>query len=66
MGINNKGDIVGYYFDNRDLAKGFILSNGNYTTIDDPLGVLGTLPSVSTTRMRSSDSITTVSIADVS
>jgi hypothetical protein len=42
MGINNKGNIVGYYFDNRDLAKGFILSNGNYTTIDDPLGVGGT------------------------
>ena len=43
MGINDKGNIVGYYyFDNSDRAKGFILSNGNYTTIDDPLGVGGT------------------------
>ena len=42
MGINNKGNIVGYYFDNSDRAKGFIFSNGNYTTIDDPLGVGGT------------------------
>ena len=30
MGINNKGNIVGYYyFDNSDRAKGFIFSNGN-------------------------------------
>jgi probable HAF family extracellular repeat protein len=43
MGINNKGNIVGYYyFENSDRAKGFIYSNGNYTTLDDPLGVLGT------------------------
>jgi len=43
VGINNKGSIVGYYyFDNSDRAKGFIFSNGNYTTIDDPLGVGGT------------------------
>jgi probable HAF family extracellular repeat protein len=43
MGVNNKGNIVGYYyFDNSDRAKGFILSNGNYTTLDDPLGVGGT------------------------
>ena len=43
MGINDKGNIVGYYyFDNSDRAKGFIFSNGNYTTIDDPLGVGGT------------------------
>jgi probable HAF family extracellular repeat protein len=43
MGINNKGNIVGYYyFDNSDRAKGFIFSNGNYTTLDDPLGANGT------------------------
>jgi hypothetical protein len=43
MGINNKGNIVGYYyFDNSDRAKGFIFSNGSYTTLDDPVGVGGT------------------------
>ena len=42
MGINNKGNIVGYYFDNSDRGKGFIFSNGIYTTLDDPLGINGT------------------------
>jgi hypothetical protein len=37
-----RGKIVGYYFDNSDHGKGIIFSNGNYSTLDDPLGVNGT------------------------
>jgi probable HAF family extracellular repeat protein len=37
-GINDKGQIVGYYFDNRHNEHGFLYSGGVYTTIDDPLG----------------------------
>jgi probable HAF family extracellular repeat protein len=36
--INNVGQIVGYYFDSSSDAHGFVLNNGTYTTVDDPLG----------------------------
>ena len=38
-GINNAGQIVGYYYDASDIAHGFIYSNGSYTTLNDPLGI---------------------------
>jgi probable HAF family extracellular repeat protein len=40
-GINNTGQIIGWYTPGPDLSSGsphgFIYSNGNYTTVDDPL-----------------------------
>jgi probable HAF family extracellular repeat protein len=42
VGINNAGQIVGYYNDSAGLAHGFLFSNGNYTTLDDPLATGGT------------------------
>jgi probable HAF family extracellular repeat protein len=41
-GINNEGDIVGYYNDSSGMSHGFLRHQGQYTTIDDPLGVGGT------------------------
>jgi probable HAF family extracellular repeat protein len=41
-GINNSGQIVGYYYDSTGLAHGFIDTGGSFTTIDDSLGVEGT------------------------
>jgi probable HAF family extracellular repeat protein len=35
--INNAGQIVGYYYSSSH-AHGFVLNNGTYTTLDDPLG----------------------------
>src|SRR5262249_47446757 len=32
-GINDSGDVVGTYYDSTNIAHGFILSNGVYTTI---------------------------------
>jgi probable HAF family extracellular repeat protein len=37
-GINDKGDIVGWYEDSNGLQHGFLLSGGTATTIDDPNG----------------------------
>jgi probable HAF family extracellular repeat protein len=37
-GINNKGDIVGWYEDANGLQHGFLLSGGVATTIDNPNG----------------------------
>jgi probable HAF family extracellular repeat protein len=39
LGINNAGQIVGYYSDAMGFTHGFVYSNGTYTTLDDPLGV---------------------------
>jgi hypothetical protein len=41
-GIDNSGDIVGYYWDAHAVAHGFLYQKGHYTTIDDPLGTNGT------------------------
>jgi probable HAF family extracellular repeat protein len=41
-GINNSGDIIGYYWDAHQVAHGFLYEKGHYTTIDDPLAVNGT------------------------
>jgi probable HAF family extracellular repeat protein len=35
-GINNAGDIVGYFVDGQGNIHGFLYVNGTYTTIDDP------------------------------
>jgi probable HAF family extracellular repeat protein len=43
-GINNAGQIVGYYFGpgGSGLVSGFLYHGGTFTTIDDPLGIDGT------------------------
>ncbi len=43
-GVNNNGTIIGYYLDSQSNAHGFSLSNGEYTSIDDPDGT-NTIPS---------------------
>ncbi len=35
-GINNLGQIVGFYADNSGDLHGFLYSNGHYTTLNDP------------------------------
>ena len=41
-GINDTGQIVGYYQDAIGTKHGFFYSNGNYVTVDDPAGTAGT------------------------
>jgi probable HAF family extracellular repeat protein len=43
FGINASGQIVGYYIDTSSALHGFLLSGGHYTTLDDPVGVQGTV-----------------------
>ena len=38
MGINNSGQIVGYYVDASGANHGFVLSGGIYTALNDPIG----------------------------
>ena len=42
-GINNLGQIVGYYLDSNNFQHGYLYSNGTYLTLDDPLGSHGTV-----------------------
>ena len=42
LGINNKGQIVGVYYDSSDIPHGFLYSHGHYKTLNDPLGTEGT------------------------
>ena len=42
QGINDAGQIVGYYIDSGHIDHGFVYYDGVFTTIDDPLGVNGT------------------------
>jgi hypothetical protein len=37
-GINNVGEIVGYYLDSRNAFHGFVLDGGIFTSIDGPGG----------------------------
>jgi probable HAF family extracellular repeat protein len=37
-GINDHGQIVGYFINSRDVEHGFLYSNGTYTRLNDPLG----------------------------
>jgi probable HAF family extracellular repeat protein len=39
-GINDRGDIVGIYFDNTGTLHGFLQQNGALTTIDVPGAIL--------------------------
>jgi probable HAF family extracellular repeat protein len=41
-GINNAGQVVGYYNASGGAIHGFLYSGGSYTTLDDPLGAGGT------------------------
>src|SRR5262249_17860545 len=43
LGINPKGDIVGWYYDASFNAHGFLLSNGTLATIDVPKSTSTTL-----------------------
>ena len=40
FGINNRGDVVGRYMDERRRPHGFLLRHGRFTTIDAPGSVL--------------------------
>jgi probable HAF family extracellular repeat protein len=42
QGINNQGQIVGYYYDGNGLAHGFIYGGGAWTKLDDPSATNGT------------------------
>jgi probable HAF family extracellular repeat protein len=42
-GINNQGQIVGYYLDSSNVQHGYIYSGGTYITVDAPLGDHGTV-----------------------
>jgi len=42
-GINNNGQIVGYYVDSSGIDHGFLYSGGTYTTLNDPSGSKGTV-----------------------
>jgi len=42
QGINDQGQIVGFYVDSSGATHGFLYSGGTYTTLDDPLGTGGT------------------------
>jgi probable HAF family extracellular repeat protein len=43
-GVNDAGQIVGQFIDGAGVYHGFLYSGGTYTTIDDPLGLMGTEP----------------------
>ena len=47
MGLNDSSQVVGFYEaggpTNNFVPAGFLLSNGNYTTINDPLGTTATI-----------------------
>jgi probable HAF family extracellular repeat protein len=51
LGINDSGEVVGYYFDSSYSGHGYLFNptSNTFTTLDDPLGVpsagVGTLPS---------------------
>jgi probable HAF family extracellular repeat protein len=37
FGINNRGQVVGFYLDVNQVRHGFLFANGVFTTIDHPL-----------------------------
>ena len=44
-GVNDAGEIVGYYYDANYDLHGFIYNDGTYLTLDDPSAADGTYPS---------------------
>ena len=49
QGINDAGEIVGYFTDSSESQHGYILSDGSYTQIDDPALARTRTPKVSPT-----------------
>jgi probable HAF family extracellular repeat protein len=43
FGINNLGQIVGYYLGSDGNDHGFVYNNGGYTSLDDPATSSGTV-----------------------
>jgi probable HAF family extracellular repeat protein len=43
-GINNKGQIIGYFVDSTGLDNGFLDTKGTFVEFDDPSGTFGTVP----------------------
>jgi probable HAF family extracellular repeat protein len=41
--MNDHGKIVGYFINSHHIERGFLYSNGHYTTLNDPLGTFGTV-----------------------
>src|SRR5262249_27243439 len=39
-GLNDRGQVSGFYLDANGASHGYVLSGGQHTTIDDPAGVL--------------------------
>ena len=48
QGINDRGQIVGFYADAGGADHGFLLSGGHYTTLDDPNAVAGSTAALAT------------------
>ena len=40
FGINNSGEIVGYYVDSNGVMHGYLYSNGTYTAVTDPSALI--------------------------
>jgi probable HAF family extracellular repeat protein len=43
-GIDDAGQVVGYYYDSQQRTHGFLEMNGRFTKIDDPASPGGTIP----------------------
>src|SRR5262249_23764813 len=43
-GINNRGQMTGYYFDDNFINHGFLLSDGQFTNLDPPNAAFGSIP----------------------
>jgi probable HAF family extracellular repeat protein len=39
LGLNNKGQVVGFYTDSAGANHGFVYQNGKFSSVDDPKGV---------------------------
>jgi probable HAF family extracellular repeat protein len=39
LGLNNTGEVVGFYLDSASLSHGFVYSGGVFTPVDDPNGI---------------------------
>lgn len=57
MGINDSGEVAGYYIDQAQAVHGFIYSGGSYTTIDYPGIALGSLMGTQITGINNSGQI---------
>lgn len=46
IGINNSGQVAGYYYDNANRTHGFVYSRGTFTTLDPPGATFTTATSI--------------------